>query len=171
MLALLLIGLFVGGVIIAAFCDVRSMLIPNWISIAYLVVFPLAAWAAGLGWREFGLHYLAGLIGLFVCFALFALNIFGGGDAKLLPAVLVWIGPAAWLEYVYGIALVGGLLAGLILISRRFVPQTAIPGFLHRSVVVGPGIPYAIAIGIGAIWAMPASPLLQTLISQTGFGH
>jgi prepilin peptidase CpaA len=171
MLASFLICLFFAGILFAAINDVRTMTIPNWVSIAFTVLFLPAAFFTGMGWGEIGFHYLAGLIGFAVCIALYAGGVFGGGDAKLLPAVLVWLGPAAWLPYVYGIALTGGILALLIMMSRRFVPQTVIPGFLQRSVVEGPGIPYAVAIGLGAVWALPAAPLLQTLITKSGFAY
>lgn len=171
MLATILLLAFLAGLLFAAVNDVRTMTIPNWLSIAYTVLFLPAALYVGLDWQGIGMHYLAGLIGLLVCFALFSVRIFGGGDAKLLPAVLIWIGPGAWMPYVYGVALAGGLLALLILMSRRLLPQTAIPGFLHRSVVVGPGIPYAIAIGLGAVWSLPASQFLQTLFLASGLTH
>ncbi len=169
MISLALLVLFFAGLLFAACHDVATMTIPNWVSVAFVLVFPLAGVAVGLTPAQIGLHLLAGLIGFAVCIGLFALGVFGGGDAKLLPAVLVWMGPAAWLPYIYGIALTGGLLAVLLLISRRFVPETVVPGFLQRSFVKGPGIPYAVAIGLGAIWAMFRSPVLSSLIQGTGF--
>ena len=161
--------LFLSGLVFAAIHDVASMTIPNWVSLAFLGLFPVAAVMLGQSWSLIGMHYLAGAIALVVCFGLFSLGVFGGGDAKLIPAVLVWLGPSAVIPYVYGIALAGGLLAILIIGSRKFVPVNYVPGFLHRSVVVGPGIPYAVAIGFGAIWAMNASPFMVLLIQSTSF--
>lgn len=171
MLSVVLLVLFFSGLLFAAVHDLATMTIPNWVSIAFAVVFPAAALATGMSLPQIGLHYLAGIIGLVICIGLFSFGVFGGGDAKLLPAVLIWMGPSAWMQYVYGIALFGGLLALLFIITRRFVPRTVIPGVLKRSVVEGPGIPYAVAIGLGAIWAMPNSPVLESLISAISSGH
>ena len=171
MLASLILVLFLSGLLFAAAHDVATMTIPNWVSLAFIGVFPLAALLAGLSWSEIGLHGLAALIGFVVCLGLFLAGVFGGGDAKLLPAVLLWIGAEASLTFVYGVALSGGLLAALILLSRKCVPETVIPGFLHRSVVVGPGVPYAVAIACGALWAAPKTPFFLSLIAQTGLAY
>lgn len=171
MLATILLILFGAGLIFAALHDVTTMTIPNWVSIAIVLLFPLAGLAAGLSWLEIGMSVLAGFIALLICFALFSIGIFGGGDAKLLPAVFVWIGMPAWLHYIYGIAIIGGLLSLLILVTRKLAPKEAVPGFLQRSVVEGPGIPYAVAIAAGAIWAAPHSPVLFSLLSQSGLSH
>ncbi len=171
MIATLFLFLFLAGLVFAAVHDVLTMTIPNWVSIAFVLAFPMAALAVGAEWSLIRWHFLAGLIGFAVCVGMFSVGVFGGGDAKLLPAVLVWIGPAATLEYVYGIALTGGLLAIAVLMSRKFVPQNVVPGFLQRTVVQGPGIPYAVAIALGAIWAAPASPVLSAIIAQTTAAH
>lgn len=167
----IILGVFLAGVVFAAIHDISTMTIPNWVSLAFLIAFPIAALSADLTWAQIGWHYLAGLIALVICIGLFSVGVFGGGDAKLLPAVLVWMGPAAWLPYIFGLAVIGGCLALIVILARRLVPQTAIPGFLQRSVVEGPGIPYAVAIAGGAVWAAPQSQVLGQLIRAAGFGH
>lgn len=171
MLEIFILGLFAAGLLFAAGHDVITMTIPNWVSAAFLLVFPIAAFAVGASWSQIGFHYLAGLIGLVVCYGLFAVNAFGGGDAKLLPSVLVWIGPAGALDYIYGIALSGGLLALLFLVSRRFIPKTAMPGFIQKTIGEGRDIPYAVAIAFGAFWAATKSPIIFPLIQGTGLTH
>lgn len=167
MLASLLITLFLAGLIFGALHDVASMTIPNWLSIAFAVLFPVGSLILGVPLVTIGWHILAGFIALLICFGLFSVGVFGGGDAKLIPAVMVWVGPAGAMAFVYGLALTGGLLAILILMSRKFVPAQAIPGFLQRSVVEGPGIPYAVAIAFGGIWAIPASPVLFQIFNAS----
>ncbi|MAK59794.1 MAG: peptidase [Ponticaulis sp.] len=169
MFLLLILCLFLVGLLIAACCDVSTMLIPNWISLSYVASFPIVALILGFSPVEIGWHFLSGAIALVICFALFAVGVFGGGDAKLIPAVMVWLGPGAVLPYVWGIALTGGVLAVLIMLTRRMVPARNVPGFLQRSVVEGPGIPYAVAIALGALWALPASPVFADLIKSTSF--
>lgn len=167
MILLVVLGLFIAGLIFAAINDVLTMTIPNWLSIAYVAVFPFVAVYLGVSLIDIGWHFAAGLIGLVICFALFSVGVFGGGDAKLIPAVLVWIGPAGVMPYIFGIALVGGLLALVFILSRRFVPANMVPGVLQRSFVEGPGIPYAVAIAAGGIWAIPASPVLNQILTST----
>lgn len=167
MLFLIILGFFLAGLIFAAVNDVLTMTIPNWLSLAYVGAFPFIALFMGYPLADTGWHMLAGVIALAVCFGLFSIGVFGGGDAKLIPAVMIWIGPAAVTPYIFGIALAGGLLALLVILSRRLIPARAVPGFLQRSVVEGPGIPYAVAIAFGAIWAMPASPFLTQILNST----
>ena len=168
MLLTLIFALFIAGLVFGAIHDIASMTIPNWLSIAFVILFPLASLTAGLRLETIGWHVLAGFIALIICFGLFSLGVFGGGDAKLIPAVMVWVGPAGAMAFVYGLALTGGLLAILILLSRRLVPAQAVPGFLQRSVVEGPGIPYAVAIAFGGVWAIPASPFLSEIFNASG---
>ena len=171
MLAWLILALFLSGLAFAAIHDVATMTIPNWVSIAFAVLFLPAALLVGADWASIGWHYLYGFVGLIVCIGLFSVGVFGGGDAKLLPAVLIWMGPGATLPYIYGIALSGGVLALVFILSRRLIPQTAIPGFLHRSVVEGPGVPYAVAIAFGAIWAAKSSVIVSQIIGLTGLAY
>lgn len=169
MLVSIFIALFLAGLIFGAIHDVASMTIPNWLSVAFIAAFPLASLTIGVDLVTIGWHYLCGFIALLICFGLFSVGVFGGGDAKLIPAVMVWVGPAGAIAFVYGLALAGGLLALTILMSRRFVPAHVVPGFLQRSVVEGPGIPYAVAIAFGGFWAIPASPVLSELFGASAF--
>ena len=169
MILALIFTAFTAGLLFAAVNDIRTMTIPKWLSLAYVFTFPLVALTLGLPLSAFAWHYTAGLIALAVCFALFSVGVFGGGDAKLIPAVMIWVGPGAVIPYIFGIALAGGLLALVFILSRRLVPASVVPGFLQRSVVEGPGIPYAVAIAFGALWAAPASPVLSALMQATKF--
>ena len=76
---------------------------------------------------------------LALCAALFAARMLGGGDAKLLAALALWVPPAAFAELLLVMALAGGLLAGAMLVTRRRV-----------------SVPYGIAIAAGGLWVLPA---------------
>lgn len=167
MILLFVLGFFLAGLIFAAVNDVLTMTIPNWLSLAYIGVFPWVALYLGLSLGDIGWHFASGLIALVICFGLFSVGVFGGGDAKLIPAVMIWVGPAGVMPYVFGIALAGGVLGLIVILSRRFVPAHHVPGILQRSFVEGPGIPYAVAIAAGGIWAIPASPVLSSLMTST----
>ena len=78
----------------AAWHDVKTMWIPNWVSIALAAAFIPAAIAAGLSMEAIGLHLAFGAGMLLVCAALFYLGVFGGGDAKVIAAASLWTGLA-----------------------------------------------------------------------------
>ena len=72
--------------IYAAWHDVSTMTIPNWVSISLAAVFVPAAFAAGLSPEQIGWHLVFGAAVLIGCAVLFYLNVFGGGDAKVIAA-------------------------------------------------------------------------------------
>jgi len=143
----------------AAWHDVSTMTIPNWVSITLAVVFVPAAMTAGLSLGEIGWHLVFGAIVLVVCAVLFYLNVFGGGDAKVIAAASLWTGLAGSGPFVMGMAIAGGALAGLLLALRRMNIQS---NKLWAARLLSPeeGAPYAVAIAVGALIAAPASPVL-----------
>ncbi len=159
MIDLIALALFAGLLIYAAFSDIKSLTIPNWLSIALVAIFPLAALATGAPLAAIGLHLAFGFGVLIVGFVLFQLNILGGGDAKLLAATAVWTGLAAFKVFILGTALIGGLLALALLAARQFIPQAeTYPAFVNRLLKKQDGIPYGVAILGGGLMALPALP-------------
>jgi prepilin peptidase CpaA len=101
-------------VFFAAASDLRTMRIPNWVSVALVVLF-----IAGI---PFGLHpHLQGHLIVFaissalLC-ALFFANLIGGGDTKLLAALSLWVGPYGLVPFLLVMSLVGGLMGALALL-------------------------------------------------------
>lgn len=149
--------LFAGAMAWAAVSDLLTMTIPNRISIGLVALFLLAAPAAGMPLSAFGMHWAVGLATLAVTFILFSLGVFGGGDAKLIAAAALWMGPAGILEFVFLTAVYGGALALLFLLLRRLpVPAAAarVP-WTARLLEPAGGIPYGIAIAAAAIVRLP----------------
>lgn len=154
--------LFIGLILAAAACDIRSMLIPNWISIVLALSFPFAAWAAGMSWAEIGLHALIGVLVFVAGFILFSINVLGGGDVKVIAAASVWTGAAALSPFAFWTTAAGGVLALVMLIARRaMTPGVDRPAFLNRLLDPQKGIPYAVAIAVGAMASLPAQPVVQ----------
>lgn len=136
--------------------DIASYRIPNYIPFSVLVLF--AVWAAfgsvGSDWVSHILWSLPVLGGVIV---LFSMKMFGGGDAKLLWVVALWIGPDLILEYLFLVGLLGGLEAALILIfrlvkqkiqaHRTIVMRLERIGFVH----IGGAIPYGVAISAAGL--------------------
>jgi prepilin peptidase CpaA len=152
----------------AAFSDLLTMTIPNRVSVVLIASFIALAPLAGLSLQEILIHIGAGAAVFAVCFGLFAFNIMGGGDAKILTASAVWFGFNDSLTlYIGYVSVLGGFLSililairanyDLILVSRIPVPQT----MLHAKKV-----PYGVAIGAAAFLAFPSSPLVEAAIAS-----
>lgn len=153
--------------IYAAWHDVSTMTIPNWVSIALGLAFIPAAVAAGLKMEEIGQHLVFGAVTLIVCAGLFYLNVFGGGDAKVIAAASLWTGLSATAPFVLVMAIAGGALAAGLILYRRsgLAPASA---WLRRLKSPEEGAPYAVAIAIGALAAAPASPVLAAGLGGLG---
>lgn len=151
----------------AAWHDVSTMTIPNWVSISLAILFIPAAMAAGLSMDQIGMHLVFGAVVLLVCAALFYMSVFGGGDAKVIAAASLWIGLAASAPFVMGMALAGGVLAGVLIILRR-MKVSSTQGWAKRLLSPEEGAPYAVAIAAGALFAAPASPVLAAGLASFG---
>lgn len=166
LLATLLVLLFPALVLTAAFRDALSFTIPNWIPLALLAVFPVAGLAAGVPLPTLGLHLAVGLGALLIGMGMFAVRWMGGGDAKLIAAVALWLGWSAIPAFVLATAMAGGGLA-IVLLTLRSAPMRPMvalgPGWVNRLAEEGQGIPYGLAIAIGALAAFPSSPFAAVL--------
>lgn len=151
----------------AAANDLFTMTIPNKISLALLVSFAAAAMWAGLSLNDIALHAGVGAAALVVGFALFAFNLVGGGDAKLLAAGALWMGPDFVIPYVAYMTIFGGILSVVILAYRRFVPagNLPLPGWAMRLHTNGGGIPYGIAIAAAGLAMYPSTAIFLALAS------
>jgi prepilin peptidase CpaA len=144
----------------AAFCDVTSMTIPNTISIALVAVFFVASALARLPLQDFSLHVGVGLAAFVLMIITFAMGWLGGGDAKLLAAAALWMGPHAAAPFVMWTAFAGGGLALFFLLARQ-VPMPVLaargPAWVQRLLEPKGAIPYGVAIAAGAIAAFPSA--------------
>ncbi|MFT4163102.1 A24 family peptidase [Shinella sp.] len=147
---------------VAACSDFLTMLIPNRVSAILLASFVIVAPLAGLGLTDIAMHLAAGLVVFSVCFALFALNVMGGGDAKLLTASAVWFGMTfSLVEFLIYVSFLGGILTFAILSLRSHTNAILASGLpVPGHILSAKKVPYGIAIGIAAFMAYPSSPLM-----------
>ncbi|WP_183720810.1 prepilin peptidase [Rhizobium sp. BK060] len=145
----------------AAVMDTLTMTIPNRISAILLLSFLALAPFIGMDWQTFGYHLLGGAVVFASCFFFFALNVMGGGDAKLLTAAAVWFGFGEPLvEFIGYVGIMGGLLTAAILMVRMQSDVITTIGLrVPDSLLVAKKIPYGIAIAAGGFIAFPSSPL------------
>jgi prepilin peptidase CpaA len=147
----------------AACSDLLTMTIPNRLSVVLVASFAILAPFSGLSMHDILMHLAAGGAVFAACFVLFALNIMGGGDAKILTASAIWFGfNDSLVSYLAYVSVFGGLLSLVVLMMRTQhnlilaygipVPET----MLHKKKV-----PYGIAIGAAAFLAYPMSPMMK----------
>lgn len=151
---------------LGALTDLFTMTIPNRVPVILLLGFIVIAPLSGMDWHSFLLSLLAGFSVLLACFALFALNTMGGGDAKLLAASAVWFGLNTSLAYfMVAVAFFGGVLSiGILFLRSRSDEITALGIPVPNSLLVASKIPYGIAIAAGGLLAYPEAPIVQSAI-------
>src|SRR6476646_2522394 len=108
----------------AAFYDVRTRKIPNWLNLSGLVL--------GLGLNTLLLHahgIMVALLGLglslLIYIPLYLIRGMGAGDVKLMAAVGSIAGPQNWLVIFVVTALLGGLVALVVVLSKKRLSETA----------------------------------------------
>lgn len=153
---------YVGLIIYAALSDVSRLIIPNRISIALATIFPVAALIAGAPILGVGLHLLFGFGVLAVGIVLFNFKVLGGGDVKLLAAISVWTGMTAFAPFILWTAIAGGAMALALLMARQLIPAGTYPAVVDHLLKKQNGIPYGVAIMIGALMAIPSLPYLSS---------
>ncbi len=154
--------------IVAGLKDITSMTIPNWISAALVIAFFPAALAVGLPPLTILLHVGVGIAALVIVMALFALRVFGGGDAKLLAATCLWMGLTGSGPFVLWTAVIGGLLGLVLILARRHAQPLVIaaPNWVGTLMEPKGDIPYGVAIAAGALMAYPTSPLVVAFLAR-----
>jgi prepilin peptidase CpaA len=144
--------------------DLRWRRIPNWLTAPSIL--------AGLGFHT-AMNQFAGFVfslegasvglGLFVI--LYMCGWMGAGDVKLFAAVGSFLGPAQTISAAIVIALVGGLLALLVLGFHQGWRRMGLQLWSHVETMLltksvqgltpvqgaAPKVPYAVAIGLGTI--------------------
>lgn len=132
------------ALLIAAFTDIRSRQIGNWLNGGIVLAAPLWWWASGMSfWPDVATQLGVALAAFVILAGLFAMRAMGGGDVKLLTALALWIEPTWFLKLLIVMALLGGLLTiimGAWHIMRRQRERLAIP--------------YGVAISAAGLWVI-----------------
>lgn|SRR5512143_485442 len=152
---------FVLIVLAAAVSDVISYRIPNMLVLSLAAVF--IVWAAlnyaQTAWLS---HFGAALLCLVAGFALYQFRQMGAGDVKLLTAVALWAGLNGLIALLLFMSLSGLLVLPLILFARWLVARAqarnAWKWTVPRVLTKREGVPYGVAIALGAIVTMIVHP-------------
>lgn len=150
-----------GLLVVAAAGDIRSRRIPNKLVLGVcglyglFAVLVLTGVIAGPGIPSvLGALKVAGITFLGTV-ALFAMGLLGGGDAKLIPAVALWMGEPYIAPFLIIMTLVGGLLAGGMLIKSKLaaLKQNVVNTDAGTNkIMVTDQVPYGVAIAAGGIF-------------------
>ena len=145
---------FVFCLIWAAVTDILSRKITNATSLVCAAMGAVYAVSSG----DVLYHFLIAFTVLLLGFAAFAKGWIGGGDAKLLAAGALWMGPGAILTFLFFTAAAGGGLALLWLCEGRLRYALA-RGGLNIQLSVTRELPYGIAIAAGGLAAIATTAL------------
>lgn len=129
--------------VIAAISDMRRYMIPNWLTLGIALAFAASRFVSPFNLLDLSQRIAAAALLLLVGFILFARNLFGGGDVKLIAALALWLGLAALPRFLLLMSLAGGVLA-LTLLLVRWMRSRSSEKLDHR-------IPYGVAIAAAGL--------------------
>ncbi|WP_454624532.1 A24 family peptidase [Bradyrhizobium cenepequi] len=149
----------------AAASDLVSMTISNRVSLALVAGFFVLALASGMGLHEVLSHAGAGATVLAAGFVCFAFGWIGGGDAKVAAGAALWFGFGHLLPYLLYASLFGGALTLLLLKFRQWPLPYPLLGqaWLLRLHAKDSGIPYGIALALGALAIYPETEWIRAI--------
>ena len=146
------------ALVVAAFTDLKSRRIANWLNAAIAIGAPFFWIASGLSfWPEIAAQIGIAVATFAVLSVLFALKAMGGGDVKLLTALALWISPALYLKLIIMMALLGGVLTlvfGGWNVMRRQKNRLTIP--------------YGVAISAAGLWVLGSFYMPAAAMANVG---
>ncbi len=106
-----LLGALAIALLVAVATDLRSRTIGNWLNAGIAIAAPLFWWASELAlWPGVAIQLGIATLTFAICCLFFAIRQMGGGDVKLLTALALWMPPAAFLDLVFIMVMVGWVL-------------------------------------------------------------
>jgi prepilin peptidase CpaA len=159
------LSLFPALMAFAAVSDLFTMTISNRVSLALAAGFLALALLGGMASYDILSHLGAGAAVLAVSFGCFAMGWIGGGDAKVAAAAALWFGFGHLLNYLLYASLFGGALTLLLLQFRQWPLPYWFSGqtWLLRLHARESGIPYGVALAIGALMIYPETEWIKTV--------
>jgi prepilin peptidase CpaA len=159
--------LFVFAMLSAAVSDVMTYKIRNNLTLTLLLAYLAFAPIVGIPGEEIGRSVAVAGVVLLVSFALFAVGLIGGGDAKLAAVTTLWLGADNAFAYVLLLSLLGGVLAVIVYFCRT----QPLPERLANTVWIarlraraeGAELPYGVAITLGGLCFLPSTPWMADI--------
>jgi prepilin peptidase CpaA len=140
----ILLGALALALLYCAATDIKSRTIANWLNASIALAAPIFWWASGMAlWPDIAIQLGLAVVTFAILAGLFAINMMGGGDVKLLTALALWFVPSHFLELIVVMAIAGGILTvimGAWHVMRRQRERLAIP--------------YGVAIAFAGLWVL-----------------
>lgn len=153
----------IGGIVaFAAVSDAATLTIPNWISLSLLGLFPVVALVSGMDLAGMGTHLAIGAAALIMGIVLYSLRLIGGGDAKFLAGVSLYVGLPALVPFLFNVLMAGGVLAIVLMVARRISALGYSMDWFLQFTRGGSVIPYGIAIAFGALSILPSVEIFSS---------
>jgi prepilin peptidase CpaA len=125
--------------------DIVAFRLPNWLTLATAVVAAALVAMTVSAPMDFLWHLGFGLAVFVIGLILFQFNLLGGGDVKWVAALAIWIGPNLhFMQFIFLMGIVGGLVAGAILLINRRWPHYGREDGRRR-------MPYGVAIAVAGM--------------------
>jgi prepilin peptidase CpaA len=149
----------------AAASDLFTMTISNRVPLALAAGFLALAFASSMAAPDILMHLAAGATVLVAAFVCFAFGWIGGGDAKVAAGAALWFGFAHLLNYLVYASLFGGVLTLMLLQFRQWPLPYALAGqpWLLKLHAKESGIPYGIALAVGALVIYPETEWIRAV--------
>jgi prepilin peptidase CpaA len=147
----LLLSTATGLLIWCGIGDIRTRIIPHGLIFGLIGLYAVYALTGYADWHS-GL--IAAMLMLALGFLLFHLKMMGGGDAKLIAAVGLWVGTGQLGAFLFYTAVAGGVVALSVLVHQRLRVQGS-PAAMEAA----PTVPYGVAIAFGGSFALWRSAL------------
>jgi len=150
-ISLALMALLAVLMIVAAVSDLRSRTISNNLNAA-MALLAIPFWIAiGLPlWPDVPIQFGAAFAVFLVFAGLFAIGAMGGGDVKMIGAVMLWMPLPLFLPMLTIMAIGGGILSAVMLVHVKLRPSD------------GPvEVPYGVAIAAAGLWVLHQQYLNQ----------
>ncbi|MDO9362224.1 MAG: prepilin peptidase [Sphingopyxis sp.] len=143
-ISLFLVALLGVLMIAAAISDIRSRTISNELNAA-MALLAIPFWIAGglALWPDVAIQFGAAFAVFLVFAGLFAIGAMGGGDVKMIGAVMLWIPLPLFMPMLTIMAVGGGILSAIMLVHMKLRPS-------DKPVEV----PYGVAIAAAGLWAL-----------------
>ena len=158
--------LFVGAMLHAVATDMLHRRIRNWMVAAMAAGYLPLALAAGLSADQIATGFVAALLVFAGGVAFFAAGWIGGGDAKLAPVCVLWLGADQALPFLLLTSLLGGALALAFVITGALRRGRAAAGAAGAPTTTQPAptaLPYGLALAIAALTLLRDSPWVAAL--------
>lgn len=167
MMDVLALVLFPALMAYAAWSDIFTMTIANWISALLIVGFVVMAMASGMTLHDIAVDHLAcGLAVLVLTFSLFAFGWIGGGDAKLAASTAVWVGWNGLSDYGLLASLFGAALTLAILYFRKnsLPERLSSKAWIARLHDKTGGVPYGVALAGAGLLLYPDTAVWHAVV-------